>query len=131
MTQLRFVLISTTALVMAQHGNAQGTKYNVIEIATPADADYVARGLNNSGHVVGRAGSSLGPGTRAFIWNGDGNIARLSTLEQTDYSVAAGINDLDEIAGALNIGDTIRAFKALPNQTRQLLTHPPSDNASQ
>lgn len=62
----------------------------------------VARGLNESGRVVGDA--SLPDGSiHACLWQGNAVPRDLGTLGQGDFSTAHGINKTGQVVGAANI----------------------------
>src|SRR4051794_9808794 len=65
---------------------AQTRMYTVTEVTSTSDADFVGRGLNSSGHITGRTGSSLGPGTRAFLWTGKSTLDEVGNLDVSAYS---------------------------------------------
>ena len=48
---------------------AQSEEYDVIDLGTLPGGSGMVRGINNSGHVVGRSGTEFNTGTRGFIWS--------------------------------------------------------------
>jgi len=68
----------------------------------------IARGINNSGQVVGASGTSTV--TRAFLWESGSPMQDLGTLAEENYNRAVKINNSGQVVGMANISSGNRAF---------------------
>ena len=83
--------------------------YTATEIVTIREGSTrVVRGVNDAGDVVG--GARIGPRQQAFLVS-NRQLAAVTNLPDSDYSVAMGINELGEIVGSANTGTAVRAFR--------------------
>ncbi len=110
---------------------AESATYTITEIGQVAGrSSSVARGVNGAGHVVGRSGTPANSNTNAFIWSG-GQPVSLGVLPGGDFSEAAGLNDVDDVAGSSNTVDRVRAVRWTNAQGIEDLGTLPGDVASQ
>jgi uncharacterized membrane protein len=71
------------------------------QITSPAAASLTGSGINNLGHIAGVAMVSSGqsqPHAAPFLWNLDA-LTLLAQPADSEYTVATGLNDSDEIVG--------------------------------
>lgn len=94
----------------------------------PEGADRVVQDLNDSGESVG--GSLRGGHQRGFLLR-RGGVQTIRGLPGTDYSIARGINNIGEIVGSTNAGNTVRAFRRTPTGILLDLGTLPGDVASE
>src|SRR5712675_1832532 len=81
---------------------AQSDQYNVLNLGPMPGQSGMPRGINNSGHVVGRSGTEFNTDTRGFIWRGENQIQQLASLPGGDFSEAVSINEFGDIVGSSN-----------------------------
>ncbi len=94
--------------------------------ATP---DSMALGINNDNRVVGAglSGASAIPrddlmsGDAAFLWSRDSGMQYLNTSGLSGDSIAAAINDQNQIAGTVTHGGTQVAVMTKPDGTQRVL----------
>src|SRR5438128_5141599 len=91
-------------------GFAQSDEYNVINLGPMPGQSGMPRGINNSGHVVGRSGTEFNTDTRGFIWRGVNQIQELASLPGGDFSEGVSINEFDDIVGSSNSKAHLRAL---------------------
>ena len=89
---------------------AQSEEYNVIDLGTLPGGSGMVRGINNSGHVVGRSGTEFNTGTRGFVWSSENQLQALTSLPGGDFSEAVSINELDDVVGSSNTKTHLRAL---------------------
>jgi len=63
-----------------------------------------ARGINDSGTVVGGSYTGVGDDVHAFIWDEAGGMSDLGLLPGSAWSEALGINDRGEVIGVSDFG---------------------------
>ena len=83
----------------------------MISLGTLGGTGSEARGINNSGRVVGSAATTGDANSHAFVYSG-GVMTDLGTLGSGTWSYAYGINDSDQIVGMsrYNTGSVTHAF---------------------
>ena len=84
--------------------------YVVTDLGTLSGASTVAHKLNAWGHAAGTSGERDGGRAHAAIWRDSAKtLVSLSTLANSDYSEATGINNRGEIVGASNTPTNMHA----------------------
>ena len=91
--------------------------------------DSVALGMNNENRVVGAGVSRVGtmpradlrPGDNAFLWTHETGMQYLNTSGLSGDSIAAAINDQNQIAGTVTHGGTQVAVIASPDGAQRVL----------
>jgi len=89
---------------------AQSGEYNVVTLGPMPGESGMVRGINNSGHVVGRSGTEFNTETRGFIWRGENQVQQLGSLPGGDFSEAVSINEFGEVVGSSNSKAHLRAL---------------------
>ena len=87
---------------------AQSDQYSVLGMMPGGSG--MAAGINNSGLVVGRSGTTYNTETRGFVRGSDAQMQKLASLPGGDFSEVAGINDLGDIVGSSNNNAHLRAL---------------------
>src|SRR5437867_3844117 len=90
------------------HAGAQALipDYVAIDLGTLGGDFSRAYGINNSGHVIGRAYANNNVAQHAFLYSND-SMQDLGTLSGGIYSYAYGINDSGEVVGVTNDSNTL------------------------
>jgi len=92
-----FCLCTLLSLFLSPLATAQ--VYKITDLGTLAGGSSAAYGLNALGQVVGT--SCVDSECHAFLWTKSGGMQDLATLPGGgSYSIAAGINELTQIAGS-------------------------------
>lgn len=91
----RLLLGGTHALFWDRDGN-------ITDLTPNSKGTNIARGINDSGQIVGDA--PVGGRQHAVLWDKQGNMTDLGTLPGGARSVANGINQLGEITGWSDFG---------------------------
>jgi probable HAF family extracellular repeat protein len=127
---LSLVLAPAVIGVFSAAAQPPAVTYTAVELATLAHpgASQAARALNDAEEVVGGGRSERGP--RAFVLT-QGPLQYVADLAGSDYSTAAGINAVGEVAGSANTAVAIRAFRSLRTGGTQDLGTLPGDSSSQ
>ncbi|MDB5742945.1 MAG: hypothetical protein JWR68_1260 [Polaromonas sp.] len=102
------------------------TAVEYIKLSNP-DATIVIRSMNTAGEVAGGIKTSSRKASAAQIFRSNG-LEELAGDEGSGYSVAYGINDQGEVAGALNTSTALRPFRAVRKLGLQELALPPGTN---
>jgi probable HAF family extracellular repeat protein len=109
--------------------HAQARSYVAVEYARleNSSAPTVIRNINSASEVAGgfKADSRKGSSAQIFAAN---VIENLVGDQSADYSVAYGINDQGEVAGAFNTRVALRPFRAVRKIGFQELALPPGSN---
>lgn len=98
-------------ILLRQHAFVWNDKEGFIDIDTLGTSSE-AFGINNLGHVVGRAYNPIYGDTHAFYWSQTGGMVDIGPyLPFPSESGAYGINELDQVVGySHNINGYSRAF---------------------
>jgi probable HAF family extracellular repeat protein len=123
---LALLMAFVVGLVGARPADAAGTKYTIKDLGTlPGSAKSYAHGVNDSGQVVGYAGTENGEGEiHAFLYS-DGQMQDLSTLLPGGRnSIATGINNSGQVVGHAGIDGPPRASWYSGGQIQDLGTLP-------
>ena len=94
---LKAALLSVGVALLGASGSASAVQYTLTILDTLGGTFSYAKGINNSGQVVGSSGTVGNAATRATMWN-NGVVSDLGTLGGT-YSGAYGINNSGQIVG--------------------------------
>src|SRR5579864_2504513 len=113
--------------VSVQFATAQ---YKVTDLGALEGGSAVPRALNSNGDVAGRSGHAHGSHTRGFLWT-HGRMIGLGALPAGDYSSAAGVNDLGQVAGWSNTANSLHAFLWTTSSGLRDLGTLPGDSSSQ
>ena len=107
MKNKNLAVLALTGVLLGVSGNASAVQYTLTILDTLGGTFSYAKGINNSGQVVGSSGTVGNAATRATIWN-NGVVSDLGTLGGTD-SEAYGINNSGQVAGSAASTTALRA----------------------
>jgi probable HAF family extracellular repeat protein len=123
------MMIGMSAWLHAIPLHAQARGYVAVEYARIENSDTAAviRNINSASEVAGgfKTNSRKGSSAQIFLANG---LENLVGDQSADYSVAYGINDQGEIAGAFNTKAALRPFRAVRKVGFQELALPTGSN---
>jgi probable HAF family extracellular repeat protein len=126
------VLVATTAWLHTTPLHAQTRSgYVAIEYARIDNpgAIQVIRSMNSANEVAGGFQTNRRNASSALILSGNSSIEEVASEQGTGNSVAYGINDQGEIAGAYNTSISQRPFRAVRRAGFQELALPTGSNS--
>lgn len=117
--------------IFIDSSQAAGTSYTIKQIGElPLGATHIIRGANDKGDIVGTIKRVGQRGPKAAIWKGGEEHSNVSPRLNSDYNVAFGINDDDQVIGSINTETGMRAYRSFGDGSSLFLEQLPGDSSS-
>ncbi|GKS70093.1 hypothetical protein W03_20970 [Nitrosomonas sp. PY1] len=124
------LFLSGVSWIIANPSQAAGASYTIKQIGElPLGATHVVRTANEGGDIVGTIKRSGRSGPKGAIWEDGGERSIVQPRPNSDYSVALGINDDNQVVGSANTETGMRAYRSIGNSS-VFLELPSGDNSS-